>query len=156
MKKYNVFYLWVVEKDRHKFICEKIYDNKFKEILTKKYIIVEESDKVKSLISYYSILEIATYKNGQILNPLMLTKKDILLKYIELNEKEKNKHVNINDFLKKQEEELKGWEILKKECPEFAKQLAKEILQGLGIIDDKENLVGPYNDILRKEKTMKC
>ena len=89
MKKYNVFYLWVVEKDGHKFICEKVSENYYKEVLTKEDIIIEENESVTKLTKYYSILEVATYKDGQILNPLMLTKKDILYKYIEKNEKQK-------------------------------------------------------------------
>lgn len=150
MKKYNVFNLYVVKKDNHKFICERIIDNEFREVLTKEKLVLEQNDKVESLTKYYSILAIATYKDGKILNPLMLTKKDILLKYLEINEK--NKEVSIYDFFKKQKEDKKGWEILRKECPEFAKQLANETLQNVGIIDENENLIGPYKKILIKEE----
>ena len=154
MKRYSVFDLYVVKKDNHKFICEKILENEYREVLTKEKLIIEENETVESLTKYYSILAIATYKNGQVLNPLMLSKKDILLKYIEINEKVRNKEVNINDFLKKQQEELEGLKVLASECPELAKQLASETLQGLGIIDEEENLIGPYKDILKKERTV--
>lgn len=155
MKRYSVFDLYVVEKEGHKFICEKILENEYREVLTKEKLIIEDNDKVETLIKYYSILAIATYKNDQVLNPLMLSKKEILLKYIEINEKVRNKEVNINDFLKKQQEELEGLKVLASECPELAKQNALQILQRIGILDKEGNLIGPYNEILVKEETPK-
>ena len=158
MKKYNVFSLYVVEKDNHKFICERIIDNEFSEVLTKEKLLLEENDKVKPLTKYYSILAVATYKNGKILNPLMLTKKDILLKYIEINEKVVSKNFDMDDFLKKQQEELEGLKILAKECPELAKAYSLEKLQGAGILDENGELIGPYKEIFvespDKQKTL--
>lgn len=122
MEKYNVFSLYVVEKEEHKFICERIIDNEFREVLTKEKLILEDNDKIESLTRCYSILGVATYKDGKILNPLMLTKKDILLKYIEINQNEKDKRIDMDDFLKRQQEELEGLKILAKECPELAKE----------------------------------
>lgn len=154
MKKYNVFYLWVVEKDGHKFICERVSGNDYKEVLTKEDIRTENNENVKSLTKYYSILAIATYKNGQILNPLMLTKHDILLKYIEINQNIIDRRIDMDDFLKNQQEELEGLKILAKECPELAKEYSLEKLQGAGILSENGELIGPYKDILRKEKDM--
>lgn len=154
MKKYNVFYLWVVEKDGYKFICERIYDNRYKEVLTKEDVIVEENDKVKSLTRYYSILEVATYKNGQILDPLMLTKKDILLKYIEINQNVIDKRIDIDDILKRQKEELEGLKVLARECPELAKKYSLEKLQGAGILDENGELIGPYKEVFTKRTDM--
>ncbi len=158
MKKYNVFSLYVVEKDNHKFICERIIDNEFSEVLTKEKLVLEENDKVEPLTRYYSILAVATYKNGKILNPLMLTKKDILLKYIGINEKVVSKNFDIDDILKRQQEELEGLKILAKECPELAKEYSLEKLQGAGILDTNGELIGPYKEIfvenLDKQKTL--
>lgn len=158
MKKYNVFSLYVVEKDNHKFICERIIDNEFSEVLTKEKLLLEENDKVKPLTRYYSILTVATYKNGKILNPLMLTKKDILLKYIEINQNEKDKRFDMDDFLKRQQEELEGLKILAKECPELAKAYSLEKFQGAGILDENGELIGPYKEIFvespDKQKTL--
>ena len=150
MKKYNVFCLWVVEKPGHKFICERIINDVYREVLTKEELILEENDKVKPLTRYYSILAVATYKNGKILNPLMLTKKDILLKYIEINEKVVSKNFDMDDFLKRQQEELEGLKILAKECPELAKEYSLEKLQGAGILDETGELIGPYKEIFVK------
>lgn len=150
MKKYNVFCLWVIEKPGHSFICERIIGNQFREVLTKEELILEENDKVKSLTRYYSILEVATYKDGKILNPLMLTKKDILLKYIEINEKAMDKRIDMDDFLKRQQEELEGLKILAKECPELAKEYSLEKLQGAGILDENGELIGPYKEVFTK------
>lgn len=154
MKKYNVFNLYVIEKDNHKFICERVIDNEFKEVLTKEKLVLEENDKVKSLTRYYSILAVATYKNGRILNPLMLTKKDILLKYIEINQNVKDKRIDIDDFIKKQQEELEGLKILSKECPELAKEYSLEKLQGAGILDSNGEPIGPYKEIFVKKTGM--
>lgn len=154
MKKYNVFSLYVVEKDNHKFICERIIDNEFREVLTKEELIIEDNDKIKPLNRYYSILAVATYKNGKILNPLMLTKKDILLKYIEINEKVVSKNFDMDDILKRQQEELEGLKILAKECPELAKEYSLEKLQGAGILDEKGELIGPYKEVFTKRTGM--
>lgn len=152
MKKYNVFMLYVIKKENHKFICERIIDNEFREVLTKEKLLLEENDKIESLTEYYSILAIAKYKNGKILNPLMLTKKDILLKYIEINQNVMDKRIDVDDILKKQQEELEGLKVLAKECPELAKEYSLKKLQGAGILDEKENLIGPYKKILVKEE----
>jgi len=154
MKKYNVFCLWVIEKPGHKFICERIINDEYREVLTKEELILEENDKVKPLTRYYSILAVATYKNGKILNPLMLTKKDILLKYIEINEKVVSKNFDMDDFLKRQQEELEGLKILAKECPELAKKYLLEKLQGAGILDEKGELIGPYKEVFTKRTDM--
>ena len=151
MKKYNVFYLWVVEKEGYSFICERISGNYYKEVLTKEDIRTENNDKVRSLTKYYPILAIATYKNGQILNPLMLTKKDILLKYIELNQNVKDKRIDVDDFLKKQQEELEGLKVLAKECPELARKYSLEKLQEAGILDENCDLKEPYNESITKK-----
>ena len=150
MKKYNVFCLWVVEKPGHSFICERIINDEFREVLTKEELIIEENDKVKPLNRYYSILEVATYKNGKILNPLMLTKKDVLLKYIEINEKVVSKNFDMDDFVKRQQEELEGLKVLAKECPELAKEYSLEKLQGAGILDENGELKEPYNELVTK------
>jgi len=154
MKKHNVFYLWVVKKNGHSFICKRIYGNEYKEVLTKEDIRVNQDDKVKSLTKYYPILEIATYKNGQILNPLMLTKYDILLKYIELNENTIDKKIDIDEFLKKQQGELEGLKVLARECPELAKKYSLEKLQGVGILDENGDLKEPYNELITKKSDM--
>lgn len=146
MKKYSVFSLYVVEKDKHKFICKKILPNEYREVLTKEKIILEEKDNVEILSNYYSILERCNYATGQ---PLMVTKKDILLKYISINQKvidKKSYYKEIDDFLKKQKEELEGWKTLSKECPELAKKEAVKKLQGAGILDENGNLNAPYNE----------
>jgi len=150
MKKYSVFSLYVVEKDGHKFICEKIIDNEYKEVLTKEKLVLEENDKIKSLTKYYSIIAVATFKDGQVLNPLMLTKKDILLKYIEINQNVIDKRIDMDDFLKRQQEELEGLKILAKECPELAKKYSLEKLQGAGILDENGDLKEPYNELVTK------
>ena len=155
MKKYSVFELYVVEKEGHKFICEKISDNEYREVFTKEKIKIENNDIGECLTKYYSILAIATYKNDQVLNPLRLNKKDILLKYLSINEKVRNKEVNIDDFLKKQQEELEELKVLARECPELAKRNALQTLQRIGILDKEGNVIGPYNEILVKEETPK-
>ena len=154
MKKYNVFCLYVIKKEGYSFICENIIDNEYREVLTKEKLILEKGELVIPLTRYYSILEVATYKNGKILNPLMLTKKDILLKYIEINEKVVSKNIDMDDFLKRLQAELEGLKVLAKECPELAKKYSLEKLQGSGILNENGELIGPYKEVFVKRTGM--
>ena len=67
----------MVEKDGHKFICERIYSDEYREILTKTKIIVDNPEDVESLTNWYALATIAQFdlERGIIKNPLMLTKK---------------------------------------------------------------------------------
>ena len=85
MKKYNVIDLYVIEKKKNKFICERYYENEYIEVLTKEKIKVN-NEKVERLIEYYSILERICLDSKK---PLLLTKKDVLLKYLQINNKQK-------------------------------------------------------------------
>jgi len=154
MKKYSVFSLYVVKKENQEFICKKIYDDEYREVLTNEKLVLEENDSVKCLTRYYSILEVATYNDGKITNPLMLSKKDILLKYIEINQNVKGKRIDMDDILKRQQEELEGLKVLAKECPKLAKEYSLEKLQGTGILDKNGELIGPYKEIFTKRTDM--
>ena len=90
MKHYNVFDLFVVkqridDKDIY-FICQKsFYDTTYKEIFTKRKIIVPqhlESVLVEELADYYSVLAVTNYTTG---TPAMLSKKELLQKMISIN-----------------------------------------------------------------------
>ncbi|MBR6690520.1 MAG: hypothetical protein IKL65_04240 [Bacilli bacterium] len=153
MKKYSVFRLYVVEKDGHKFICERIYSYEYREVLTKEKLILEENDKVESLTNWYALAVIGFFDLGYniITNPLMLTKKDVLYKYIEINERVVSKNIDMDDLLKRQQEELEGLKVLAKECPELAKKYSLEKLQGTGILDENGDLKEPYNEIFTKK-----
>ena len=83
MKKYNVFELWVVKADDYYFICEKLFDDKtYREIFTKEKIKMLDSQNIEPLKNYYSLLAIMNYTTGEL---LMLTKKELLVKYAEIN-----------------------------------------------------------------------
>lgn len=154
MKKYSVLTLYVVKKGNHNFICENILLNEYREVLTKEKLILEENDNVEYLANYYSILAIATYKDGRISNPLMLSKKDILRKYIEINKQVESRLSQIDrisDFIKYQQEEIEGLKILGKECPELAKQRAIGSLKRTGILDEKGSVTDPYKEIFSEE-----
>ena len=86
MKLYSVFRLFVVEKNKIKFICTEKNKGEYIEFFTKEKLKVDDNTKVESLSNYYSILEVANYENFK---PLRINKKSILLKYIEINEKTK-------------------------------------------------------------------
>jgi len=87
MKKYSVYSLYVVkiqnDKDTHCFICKlnELTDT-YVEIFTNEKIKVVNNSSVEPLSNYYSILEQCNYKTGK---PLMLSKKDLLRKYITIN-----------------------------------------------------------------------
>ena len=90
MKNYNIFELFVVKQridDKEiYFICQKsFYDTTYKEIFTKRKIIVPkhlESILVEELADYYSVLAVANYTTG---TPAMLSKKELLQKMISIN-----------------------------------------------------------------------
>jgi len=154
MKKYSVLNLYVVKKGNYKFICERILPNEYREVLTKEKLVLESNDSVEYLANYYSVLAIATYKDGRVSNPLMLTKKDILRKYIEINRQvvsRLSQNDRVSDFIKKQEEEIEGLKVLGRECPELAKQRAIESLKRTGILDEKGDVADPYKEIFKEE-----
>lgn len=88
MKKYSVYSLFVIQvgtgKQARYFICEQpiLFSNVYREIFTKQKIKVDNEFFVKRLSDFYSILERCNYSTGEV---LMLTKKQLLLKYIEIN-----------------------------------------------------------------------
>lgn len=81
MKLYSVFDLYVVKNGEHKFICKKSNSGAYKEIFTKEKIKVEDTDEVKPLSNYYTILNW--------INPIKLNMDELLQKYIEINENDK-------------------------------------------------------------------
>ena len=83
MKKYNVFELWIVKIKDYYFICEKLIDeNTYREIFTKEKFKLLDNEKVEPLKNYYSLFSIMNYSTRK---PLMLAKKDLLMKYAEIN-----------------------------------------------------------------------
>ena len=85
-KYYSVFNLFVITIDEQKFICECIVpDKKYQEVLTRKKINFDKIAKFEKLCDYYPLLAIMNYKTKE---PLMLTKNNILQKYIAINSKE--------------------------------------------------------------------
>ena len=147
MKKYNAFYLYVVEKEGHSFIFEKIFKNEYREVLTKTKIIAETGDKVESLTEYYPLwMKIFCVESTTIKELFMLTKKGVLLKYAEIN-----KAKIINDYLKEQQEDSEDLNDLSKVCPDRAKKEALEKLQRIGILDENGDLIGPYKEVFTKK-----
>lgn len=95
-KKYSVLRLYIVniieDNKTYRFICE--YDKGsdiYKEIFTDEQIKKEDITSIEKLSSYYSNSEICKWALKEIDDPLMLSKKEILKKYIELNNMNVNK-----------------------------------------------------------------
>lgn len=88
MKKYSVYSLYVVQVGKGKqaryFICEQpiLFSNIYKEVFTKQKIKVDDESCVERLSNFYSILEQFSFATGKV---LMLSKKQLLLKYVEIN-----------------------------------------------------------------------
>ena len=157
MKKYNVFELWVVKANDYYFICEKLFDDKtYREIFTKEKIKVLDSQNIEPLKNYYSLLAIMNYTTGE---PLMLTKKELLVKYAEINsshiERKKQHNSNYETFIKEQEEYIKALKELAEKNPEKAKEEAIKSLRRTGILDENNDLVAPYSTQLGDESE-KC
>jgi len=88
MKKYSVFELSVIKVSRHNdtyqyFICKQdIVTKAYTEIFTNDKIEITDPLDVEPLSNYYSTLSICNWKTKR---PLMLTKKELLKKYNEIN-----------------------------------------------------------------------
>lgn len=93
MKKFNIFKLSVVKCNRGNdtyqyFICKNNFDSDiYTEVFTNEKIKVSDTSLVEPLCNYYSLL---TRCNYQTRKPLMLSKKDLLEKYNDIN------YVNLN------------------------------------------------------------
>ena len=102
MKKYNVFSLKVVKvsngSEEYSFICRNITDNMYEEVLTKRKIMVDNVECVTPLWEYYPLFSLKNVKTGK---SLLLTKNDILLKYIAINGIKNNKYEEDKDNHKK-------------------------------------------------------
>jgi len=115
MKLYNVFSLYVVKKEDNYFICKNTNKpNIYIEFFTKEKIEVKK-EEVENLSKYYSLLGVKNYKTKGVLK---LSKKQILLKYLEINQKENIKeYIDGEEFLQIEEEN-----------PEQAKEIVLESL----------------------------
>ena len=87
MKKYNVFDLKVVEVKTNQgtryLICKnKGNNNVYTEIFTNDRFKIDDESKVSPFADYYSVLAVCNYKTGK---PLMLDKKELLKKYLDIN-----------------------------------------------------------------------
>lgn len=88
MKKYNIFELRVVKQNRGNdtyqyFICKYVVlSDMYIEVFTGEKMKIEDKSLVEPLTNYYSILSVRNYKTGK---PLMLTKKDLLSIYNDIN-----------------------------------------------------------------------
>ena len=86
MKLYNVFSLYVIEIDGQKYICQKTSsDNIFREVFTKRKIILQDIKNLKGLNEYYSLFEVFDFTTRE---SLLLSREDILNKYIDINKPE--------------------------------------------------------------------
>lgn len=84
-------------ENHHYLICkERMTPNTYTEVLTGRKIVIESPKVVESLSSFYPILAVRNFSTGK---PLMLSKKEILEKCIE---------INIYKGRKKYEEDIKS------------------------------------------------
>lgn len=100
MKNYNVNSLYVVgeKNSNHYFICKYNLINKtYEEIFTGEKIKIYDNNTIKLLSDYYTNSQ---QFNNKTKSPLILTKKELLRKYIEINNEanlEKNEDCSLND-----------------------------------------------------------
>lgn len=131
MKKYNVLNLCVVESQGKYFICEASKNElKYVEVLTKTVFKVNNEIKVQRLKDYYSPLAVINFTTKE---PLLLSEKDILDKYLEINNNFEKECV----ALKKAPEE--GYEITSEE-KEILKSLRKLKKQGKTRMEDANKI----------------
>lgn len=143
MRKYNVLLLYVVEYKGKKFICESWRNNsEYIEVLTRRVFKEKDEIKLEKLSEYYPILAIMNYETKE---PLLLSKKDILNKYIDINSGLELQETNeLSDDLEKVKETL--LELCKKD-PEKANQIALEILMKIGAIESSDKIENNDNKL---------
>lgn len=101
MMKFNVLELNVIKtKTNNKyyyFICKKKpFSNIYLEVLTNQKLVPQTKECIEPLTNYYSLFEKINFKTNR---PLMLTKKETLIKCIEINQlKTENKENEDNEF----------------------------------------------------------
>lgn len=85
MKEYNVYSLCVIKVNDMYFICRNnCLNDYYTEILTGKKIKHQDKMEIEPLSKYYSVLTLKKDNTNQI---LMLSKEQILYKYLEINNK---------------------------------------------------------------------
>lgn len=137
MKEYNVFNLYVVNVEGYSFICKKLNNSVYEEVFTKEKF--ENIENVEPLRKYYSLFVIKKYISG---NSLMLSNKELLIKYAEINSfniEKKKSYNNISDTIRSMDEYLEALKKLAEKDPDKAKEIALEDLKRTGIIDRKES-----------------
>lgn len=108
MKKYNVYNLYVVEiqknNDTHYFICKRSHlNNNYIEIFTNEKMEITNNTKIELLSNYFPNLMSNNYTIGK---PLMMDKKELLTKYIEINRLEKDSLCTYDNILDEEINEL--------------------------------------------------
>ena len=86
MKRYDIYKLWVIKSwhndVEYYYICQKIDDFNFIELLTGTKIFINETCYVNRLTNYYPDLVRRNFSTGK---NIILSKEDILIKTIEIN-----------------------------------------------------------------------
>lgn len=135
MKKYSVFDLYVVNVDEYYFICEKGYrENIYVELFTKEKFKVLDDNNIRSLKNYYSLFEVMNYKNGE---ELLLTKKELLIRYAHLNSAQiERRKDSRDDLIKCMDNYLMNLKEFAKYNPEKAREEAMNSLYRTGILNE--------------------
>ena len=93
MKKYNIFNLYIVsvKNTDYKLLCKHHkYDDYYIEIFTNKKIKKINILNIEPLANQYSVLEVCNYTTKE---PLMLSEETLLINYIRINTKQKEKEL---------------------------------------------------------------
>lgn len=164
-KKYNIYDLYVVTINRHKYICERINSLEYMAVVIGRKIFLRNNKyKVEKLTDYSKLLE---KNNYQIKKDLVLSKEEVLKIYININvsdtlDMDHNKKLDIiyksiGEFLTPESREnIKS--LLKRSCDTCAsswcriEQVDKPIYDCDGWENDK--IVGEYY-ILQLNKKQK-
>jgi len=155
MKRYSVFRLFVIKKGDYYFICENIGEYLYREIFTNEKFKVLNNENIEALRNYYSFLAIMNYATRE---PLMLTKKELLIKYAEINspyiEKIRQHNMCYEKLIEEQDKYIEALKELSEKNPEKAKKLAIESLKRTGILDESGDITTSYNTLICEDITI--
>lgn len=151
---YDLFNLYLVLVDGIKYICEKTYDDNYREIFTSQVFNNVNKENVQDLEDYYEILAMKSYISGEY---VFLKKDELLIKFAELNSYniyKNNKNNYIDNIHNERKEYLELFNELSKKKPEKAKEIAMRTLERSGMLNTLGEIDEQYKDVLVKKKTL--
>lgn len=120
---YDALKLYIIHEGDYKYICEKISDDEYEEVLTKTVIEIREINQIKPYVSIHKNTLIKKRLSSQ---DFLVSKLDILKDFAKINSHSLSiieQHRKVDDIIKEQEEYSRLLKELSEKNPEKAKEI---------------------------------